>query len=74
MTGFSRGSFGPRSAPEGERKNGDLLGGDCCGTAGIELSVPLGVGRVVDWGVRGRAFYEVGNVWNWGQSGFGERK
>lgn len=69
MTGFDRGSFGPRSAPEGDRKRGDLLGGDCCGTAGMEVSVPLGVGRT-----RCRAFYEVGSVWNWGESEGGERK
>lgn len=73
MTGFDRGSFGPRSAPEGERREGDLLGGDCCGVAGIDLSLPLGVGALLDWGVRCRAFYEVGNVWNLGESDDGER-
>ena len=64
--GFTRGDFGPRSAAEGSRRNGDLLGGDCCLALAAGLSLPVVVSQEYSYGIRAKLFYEVGNVWNLG--------
>ena len=66
MHGYTRGDFGPRSAAEGSRRNGDLLGGDCCLALSAGLSLPVVVSQEYSYGIRAKLFYEVGNVWNLG--------
>ena len=73
--GYTRGDFGPRSVAEGSRRNGDLLGGDCCMALSAALSLPVVVSREYAYGIRSKVFYEVGNVWNLGdRRGRGERE
>lgn len=67
--------FGPKSSSEGwtcrsiwivegGRKEGDVLGGDCCASASVALSLPVILSHEYFYGIRARIFYELGNVWN----------
>ncbi len=40
------------------------MGGDCCASASVALSLPVVISHEYNFGVRARLFYELGNVWN----------
>lgn len=71
VRGFEMAEIGPHTPPEGYsfhilsfveggKTGGDALGGDRCASAGVALSIP--VYRPI--GIRGHAFYNIGNIWN----------
>ncbi|KAK8798601.1 hypothetical protein WA588_003681, partial [Blastocystis sp. NMH] len=62
--------FGPRSKPEeGGRKEGDVLGGDCCAAFSAALSLPVILSHEYSYNIRSKLFMEAGNVWNPGMRG-----
>lgn len=58
--GFEPGGIGPRdlSAPD----DPDPLGGNFYAVARLEAEFPVGLPE--EWGLRGAAFYDAGNLWN----------
>ena len=40
------------------------MGGDCCASASVALSLPVVLSHEYNFGIRARLFYELGNVWN----------